>query len=278
MESSTNRHPVGGCSSSLSDCIRDGRSKEHEDGGNNQRDDNETIKQANTEPGHDTKFTTIHPECSKHSDDNPLVDESQQKVNPSTTFGCVQDLVSVNRPIKKRYCHNEHQNTHIPITPTVLGVSMMSFEDFQQYQHAMNCWEWASVDGIKLPVILRGNEQYAAVHIVQLKLLSKFSPLNPQESQRVISHKMTAVESWIFNSINAVICKFEYGYQLFTTDDEVVRLVEINNFYWTAKVYNLKIMIDQYSFCLSKIPPESYLSSTVSRVKDYMSADLQVTF
>lgn len=183
------------------------------------------------------------------------------------------------RPIKKRYAHEETGfSSPAAIVQTPIS-DPLSFPSIRHYQHAMNQWDWATVDSTKVPVILRGNEKFAAVHMVQLKLLSKFPPIYPPESQNppLLSHKMSVVESWILNSINAVICKFEYGYQLFTADDELVRLVDVERFYWCVKVFNLNRMIEQYNRHVKTIPKSLYLNATISRVKDYVGADLQVT-
>lgn len=63
-------------------------------------------------------------------------------------------------------------------------------------------------------------DKFVAVHMVQMRLLSKFPPNVPGEIMRrhtMVSHKMTVMESWIFNSVNALHQQFEFGCQLFTT-------------------------------------------------------------
>lgn len=93
---------------------------------------------------------------------------------------------------------------------------------------------------------MRGGERFLAVHMVQLKLLSKFPPAIPAEiisRFTMVSHKMSTVEAWQFNAINAIKRKFDLGCQLFTTQDEVVRLNDVQMFYWNVKALNLSRII-----------------------------------
>jgi hypothetical protein len=73
--------------------------------------------------------------------------------------------------------------------------SMVSGEDFQR---ALNRWEWAVIDGVRLPVVLRGTERFAAVQMIQMRLLAKYPPNIPSELMRrctMVSHKMSLIEA-----------------------------------------------------------------------------------
>ncbi|VDK67647.1 unnamed protein product [Gongylonema pulchrum] len=150
----------------------------------------------------------------------------------------------------------------------------------EQFQLAMNQWEWAQIDGLKMPVVFRCHDRFAAVHIVQLKLLSKFPPNIPPEMANkfmMISHKMLPIEAWIFNTINAVICKFDLGCQLFTPNDEIVRLSDVEQFYWSVKALNLSRMIEIYSTEL-RATTSTHLMAAITQMRSHVENDLQVCF
>lgn len=119
----------------------------------------------------------------------------------------------------------------------------------EEFQNALNKWDWVILDGLRMPAIYRGGEKFVAVHIVQMQLLSKFPPNIPNDMMRrftMVSHKMSMIECWVFNTVNALLCKFEFGCQLFTMQDEVVKLTDVERFYWSVKALNLNRMIDSY--------------------------------
>uniref|UniRef100_A0A915KVA1 Uncharacterized protein n=1 Tax=Romanomermis culicivorax TaxID=13658 RepID=A0A915KVA1_ROMCU len=127
----------------------------------------------------------------------------------------------------------------------------------EQLHLALGKWEWVAIDQISLPCVFRGGgqqlqpsqERYVAVHMVQMRLLAKFPPNVPSDIMMrytMSSHKMTALEAWIFNTVNSVECKYEFGYQLFTSNDEVVRFLDVEHFYWAVKYFNLSRMTELY--------------------------------
>lgn len=119
----------------------------------------------------------------------------------------------------------------------------------ENFHMAVAAWEWSTVDGVRLPCIYRNNDKYLAVHMVQMRLLAKFPPNVPGEIMRrytMVSHKMSVIEAWIFNTVNSMESKFEFGYQLFTSNDEVVKLLDVERFYWAVKSFNLQRMTDLY--------------------------------
>uniref|UniRef100_A0A915AYI1 Uncharacterized protein n=1 Tax=Parascaris univalens TaxID=6257 RepID=A0A915AYI1_PARUN len=140
----------------------------------------------------------------------------------------------------------------------------------EQFQEAMNRWDWHKVDGFSMPVVLRANERYAAVHIVQLKLLSKFPPNIPPEMTSkftMVSHKMTPIEACIFNSVNAVITKFDLGCYLFTSNDEIVRVDDVERFYWSVKEWNMRNMIERYNAEL-RVTSSTHLMAVITKIKN----------
>lgn len=127
-------------------------------------------------------------------------------------------------------------------------------------------------------VVTRNKERYVAVHMVQLKLLSKFPSDIPRDITRKFtmgSHKMTVTEAWTFNTINAVIRKFDLGCQLFTANDELVKLNDVQMFYWNVKLFNLKRVNGQYETAISSAENNVQLLATAMQLKKQVDSDIQ---
>ncbi|KHN77922.1 hypothetical protein Tcan_18363 [Toxocara canis] len=153
----------------------------------------------------------------------------------------------------------------------------VSIPSGEQFQEAMNRWDWHKIDGFAMPVVLRGGERYAAVNIVQLKLLSKFPPNIPTETTSrftMVSHKMTPIEAWIFNSVNAVITRFDLGCHLFTSNDEIVRVDDVERFYWSVKEWNMKSMIERYNAEL-RVTSSTHLLAVITKIKNNVQDIIQ---
>lgn len=207
---------------------------------------------------------------------------SSQNQQPSSATGSATTADS--RPPKKRFIQMSDvpriRTLHNQLSAFVEPLKPAQFPSGEQFQQAMNQWEWSQVDGLKMPVVFRGQDRYAAVHIVQLKLLSKFPPNIPPEMTNkfmMISHKMLPIEAWIFNTINAVICKFDLGCQLFTPNDEIVRLIDVEQFYWSVKALNLSRMIEIYSTEL-RTTTSTHLMAAITQMRNHVETDLKVTF
>lgn len=107
---------------------------------------------------------------------------------------------------------------------------------------ALSIWDWSTIDDVLLPCVFRNNEKYVPVHIVEMHLLAKFPPNLPREMADIRSvecYKMTILEAWIFNTVNCLERKFEFGYRLFTPSDEVVKLSDVESFYFALKNFYL---------------------------------------
>ncbi|KHJ89759.1 hypothetical protein OESDEN_10405, partial [Oesophagostomum dentatum] len=149
----------------------------------------------------------------------------------------------------------------------------------EQFLQLLYNWQWVEIDNTQLPSVMRGGERFLAVHMVQLKLLSKFPPAIPAEiisRFTMVSHKMSTVEAWQFNAINAIKRKFDLGCQLFTTQDEVVRLNDVQMFYWNVKALNLSRIIQQYDAELQNTNGNLTLIATIQSLKNHVEADLEV--
>ncbi|CAL2030565.1 unnamed protein product [Caenorhabditis brenneri] len=141
----------------------------------------------------------------------------------------------------------------------------------------LSSWDWVTIDGLKLPAVSRNKERYVAVHMVQLKLLSKFPSDIPRDITRKFtmgSHKMTVSEAWTFNSINAVIRKFDLGCQLFTANDELVKLNDVQMFYWNVKLFNLQRVNKDYEAAIKAAENNIQLLATAMQLKKQVESDI----
>ncbi|EYC43160.1 hypothetical protein Y032_0501g2594 [Ancylostoma ceylanicum] len=195
------------------------------------------------------------------------------------------------RPPKKRYTGSDGGSAEIPPAESPSGAQLpraapppSAFCDArqvptgEQFLQLLYNWQWVEIDNTQLPSVMRGGERFLAVHMVQLKLLSKFPPAIPAEiisRFTMVSHKMSTVEAWQFNAINAIKRKFDLGCQLFTTQDEVVRLNDVQLFYWNVKALNLSRIIQQYDAELQNTNGNLTLIATIQSLKNHVEADLE---
>ncbi|KAK5985651.1 hypothetical protein GCK32_002065 [Trichostrongylus colubriformis] len=194
------------------------------------------------------------------------------------------------RPPKKRYGSSDAGSVEVPPAESPSSAQLpraapppSAFCDArqvptgEQFLQLLYNWQWVDIDNTQLPSVMRGGERFLAVHMVQLKLLSKFPPAIPAEiisRFTMVSHKMSTVEAWQFNTINAIKRKFDLGCQLFTTQDEVVRLNDVQMFYWNVKALNLSRIIQQYDAELQNTNGNLTLIATIQSLKNHVEADL----
>ena len=46
--------------------------------------------------------------------------------------------------------------------------------------------------------------------------------------------------------VNARDCQFDYGCQLFSPNDELVKFADVSRFYWAVKSLNVERLLDAY--------------------------------
>ncbi|KAH7728395.1 Protein F30F8.5 a [Aphelenchoides avenae] len=114
-----------------------------------------------------------------------------------------------------------------------------------------------------------------------MKLLSKFPPNIPAEvaeRHTMVSHKMSAVEAWVLNTINATLCQFDLGCQIFTPNDELVDIESAELFYWVVKKIHLSNLAKFYENEFKHIPPSnSCLQATIMRLSKIIAEDIEVS-
>lgn len=92
---------------------------------------------------------------------------------------------------------------------------------------------WASFGKIHIPYILRQGEKYCAVRMVESKLLNKYLSHLHQDIYSctcVRSYYLTEAESRLFNEINHKHCDAQFGRELYSLKDLVVRLDDAKYF------------------------------------------------
>lgn len=105
---------------------------------------------------------------------------------------------------------------------------------------------WATFGKIHIPYILRQLEKYCAVRMVEAKLLNKYlSYLHADiySCTCVRSYYITEAECRLLNEINHKHCDSQFGREMFTTKDLVVRLSDANKFYIFLDVCYRKLMM-----------------------------------
>lgn len=97
-----------------------------------------------------------------------------------------------------------------------------------------------------IPYLVRAGEKYCAVRIVETKLLNKYLNYLHQDIYNctcVRSYYITDAESRLLNEINQKHCDNQFGRDLFTLKDLVVRLDDVNKFYTFLDVCYRKLMM-----------------------------------
>lgn len=93
---------------------------------------------------------------------------------------------------------------------------------------------WDKLGDCHIPYIFRQGEKYCAVRMVEIKLLNKYLNYLHQDIYSctcIRSYYITDVESRLLNDINNKHCDAQFGRDLFTQKDLVVRLSDANEFY-----------------------------------------------
>uniref|UniRef100_A0A1B6L2S1 Uncharacterized protein n=1 Tax=Graphocephala atropunctata TaxID=36148 RepID=A0A1B6L2S1_9HEMI len=137
---------------------------------------------------------------------------------------------------------------------------------------------WVTLGNTHLPCILRHpEEKYCAVRMVESKLLSKY--LNYLHADIysctcIHSFYITEAEARLLNEINGKHCDSQFGRDVFTTKDLVVKLKDANEFYTFLDVCYSKLLhngIDGKEKCgFIRINNESVVPYTVKNTNKFV--------
>ncbi|XP_066155500.1 uncharacterized protein [Euwallacea fornicatus] len=93
---------------------------------------------------------------------------------------------------------------------------------------------WTSMGKVNIPYIIRSGENYCAVRMVEMKVLSKWLNYLHQDlynCTNIRSYYITEAEARLLNEINFKHCDYQFGREQFTSRDLIVRLSDANEFY-----------------------------------------------
>uniref|UniRef100_A0A182PJC7 Uncharacterized protein n=1 Tax=Anopheles epiroticus TaxID=199890 RepID=A0A182PJC7_9DIPT len=99
---------------------------------------------------------------------------------------------------------------------------------------------------VHIPFILRQQERYCAVRMVEMKLLNKYLNYLHQDIYTctcVRSYYITEAECKLLNEINQKHCDMHFGRELFTLKDLVVRVSDAYKFYHFLEVCYKKLLM-----------------------------------
>lgn len=105
---------------------------------------------------------------------------------------------------------------------------------------------WATFGKTHIPYILRQGEKYCAVRMVETKLLNKYLSHLHQDIYSctcVRSYYITDAESRLLNEINHRHCDTQFGREMFTLKDLVVRLSDANKFFQFLDICYKKLLL-----------------------------------
>lgn len=136
---------------------------------------------------------------------------------------------------------------------------------------------WSTIHNAHIPYLFRREDKYCAVRMVENKLLNKYLSYLPQEITTCIhvrSYFITEGEAKLLNEINMKHCEFQFGRDVFTTKDLVVRLQDARCFYRFLDTCFKKLVQkspEQSEFCgFVRINGESVVPYTVKNNKKYV--------
>ncbi|XP_066978654.1 uncharacterized protein [Macrobrachium rosenbergii] len=136
---------------------------------------------------------------------------------------------------------------------------------------------WSTIHNAHIPYLFRREDKYCAVRMVENKLLNKYLSYLPHEITTCIhvrSYFITEGEAKLLNEINMKHCEFQFGRDVFTTKDLVVRLQDARCFYRFLDTCFKKLVQkspEQSEFCgFVRINGESVVPYTVKNNKKYV--------
>ncbi|KAK7077330.1 hypothetical protein SK128_003766 [Halocaridina rubra] len=136
---------------------------------------------------------------------------------------------------------------------------------------------WSTIHNAHIPYLFRREDKYCAVRMVENKLINKCLSCLPHEITTCIhvrSYFITEGEAKLLNEINMKHCEFQFGRDIFTTKDLVVRLQDARCYYRFLDTCYKKLVrksAEQSEYCgFVRINGESVVPYTVKNNKKYV--------
>ncbi|PNF34901.1 hypothetical protein B7P43_G01413 [Cryptotermes secundus] len=105
---------------------------------------------------------------------------------------------------------------------------------------------WVTLGKCHIPFIFRSGEKYCAVRMVEMKLLNKYLSYLHSDIYSctcIRSYYITEPEARLLNEVNMRHCESQFGRELFTSKDLVVRLQDAGEFYNFLDVCYNKLLL-----------------------------------
>lgn len=159
-----------------------------------------------------------------------MVEANRNKMS-STQAARQQATSQANNAFTQRLGYWQGKGTKKPTTPQAPPATAEQASDEESVRGRFG---WVQLGKTHIPYIFRRGEKYCAVRMVEMKLLNKYLNYLHQDIYSctcIRSYYITEAESRLLNEINARHCDNQFGRELFTTRDLIVRLSDANEFY-----------------------------------------------
>ncbi|XP_044765649.1 uncharacterized protein LOC123321920 isoform X1 [Coccinella septempunctata] len=136
---------------------------------------------------------------------------------------------------------------------------------------------WISIAKSHIPYIIRGEELYCSVRMVEMKILNRYlTYLHPDiyNCTCIRSYFITEAECRLLNEINIKHCDCQFGREQFTTMDLIVRLTDAEEFFKFLSACYSKLLsgevtaLDRCGFI--RINKESVVPYTIYQQQKYV--------
>lgn len=158
-----------------------------------------------------------------------MVETNRNKMS-SNQAARQQSTTQSNNTFTQRLGYWQGKGTKKPAPQT----SQTSTEPASDEESVRGKFGWVQLGKTHIPYIFRRGEKYCAVRMVEMKLLNKYLNYLHQDIYSctcIRSYYITEAESRLLNEINVRHCDNQFGRDLFTTRDLIVRLSDANEFY-----------------------------------------------
>ncbi|XP_054706405.1 uncharacterized protein LOC129216232 [Uloborus diversus] len=182
-------------------------------------------------------------------DDDPGVKESSP---PKVKNKQLSDLLSRNITITSANASrgeksNPHPKPAVP-APAKPSTDPPAKPDPPPIDFPSTCgaFGWTTIGSVHLPFIMRGEDRFVSVRMVECKIISNYADVLPWTvftCTNIKSYYITENEAKLLNEINSFHCEFQFGYQNFTTKDVVVRLQDTVKFYEFLETCKAKLNV-----------------------------------
>ncbi|KFM56681.1 hypothetical protein X975_07353, partial [Stegodyphus mimosarum] len=176
-------------------------------------------------------------EINKFIVNDPQLSELQSRNITITVASAAQGEKSASVPKPSTQISSRTPNTSVSVKPDPPPID---------YPSICGAFGWTTIGSVHLPFIMRGEDRFVAVRMVECKIISNYADILPWTvftCTNIKSYYITENEAKLLNEINGFHCEFQFGYQTFTSKDVVVRLKDTVKFYEFLETCKTKLNI-----------------------------------